>query len=467
MSIYSTRVFPLLKIPGGKHHLGSRSKQGAQTEFLPGALTVQERPPSPSGRSLLWLLLTLFSTSVVWAFLGEVDIVVTAPGRIVPSGQVKLVQAPEAGGIVAIKVKEGDLVQSGDILVELDPTFAEADDTRLRESLYHNQLQLAWREAFEDWLAAERLMAVELQLPDSTLPADVTRLRDIFSQHQREAIARLAGYAKDLAANHAQRNAVLAQREQAQAGLTILTQRVDAYKTLVERQYGSRVQYLELLQQQAERERSLPVLAANTQELEESAAAITARTDAAEGELRKQNLLQLARLSSERNTLEQEIRKSQQRRLNLQIVAPVSGTVQELVLHTQGGVVTPAQVLMKIVPQQSQLEVEAFLQNKDIGFVEQGQVAAIKIDTFNFTKFGLIDANIIDIGKDAVNDETRGWVFKARLALGQESISVNGKPVPLSPGMSVTAEFITGRRRLIEFLFSPLLRYKHESLGER
>ena len=149
------------------------------------------------------------------------------------------------------------------------------------------------------------------------------------------------------------------------------------------------------------------------------------------------------------------------------MTAPVTGTVQELKIHTVGAVVTPAEVLMTIVPAQAAIEVEAMLQNKDIGFVDDGQAAEVKVDAFNFTKYGLIAAKLVNISNDAVEDQQLGWVFKLRLELEQEDIAVEGKSVKLIPGMAVTAEIKTGKRRLIEYFLSPLLRYQQESVRER
>lgn len=189
--------------------------------------------------------------------------------------------------------------------------------------------------------------------------------------------------------------------------------------------------------------------------------------DAMEGELRKDNLMELARLEGQRAVLKQELRKAQQRQRQLHIVSPVTGTVQELAVHTLGGVVSPAQELMKIVPENAAMEVEALLQNRDIGFVHEGQAVEVKVDTFNFTKYGVIDARLVGIGNDSVEDPQLGWVFKLRLQLEKDGIRIDSKRVKLSPGMAVTAEVTTGKRRLIEFFLSPLLRYKQESVRER
>jgi hemolysin D len=185
------------------------------------------------------------------------------------------------------------------------------------------------------------------------------------------------------------------------------------------------------------------------------------------GEIRKANLLALAQLDSERISLRQSASKLTRHRQQLEVIAPVAGTVQELAVHTVGAVVSPAQELMKVVPADAGIEVEALLQNKDVGFVREGQLAQVKIDTFNFTKYGLINAKVLDISNDAVEDPRLGWVFRIRLLLDKDWVAVEGKRIRVSPGMAITAEVKTGKRRLIEFFLSPLLRYKQESVRER
>ena len=436
-------------------------------QFQPAALELQDTPPSPTGRWLLWLLLSLFATGIAWACLGKVDIVVTAPGRVVPSGQVKLVQAPQAGSVVAILASDGARVEAGQPLLRLDPTYAEADDLRIREQLHELALQAAWRSALDHWLADGRHPAAASGLASRFAAADQARAEALYQLHRREITAALHAQEGELAANRAEQAALVAERERTQATLAVLVQRVTAYKTLLDQQYGAKVQYLEMLQQQTELERTLPVLASRGRQLLESAAAIDARIDASGAEARKRNLMELTRLESERAVLEQEARKAQQQRHQLLITAPVTGTVQELAVHTLGAVVAPAQALLKIVPEQAAIEVEALLPNRDIGFVNEGQLAEVKIDTFNFTKYGLIDAELVNISNDAVEDQQLGWVFKLRLQLEQDSIAVEDKWVKLSPGMATTAEIKTGKRRLIEFFLSPLLRYRQESVRER
>ncbi|MCW8206363.1 HlyD family efflux transporter periplasmic adaptor subunit, partial [Verminephrobacter aporrectodeae subsp. tuberculatae] len=141
--------------------------------------------------------------------------------------------------------------------------------------------------------------------------------------------------------------------------------------------------------------------------------------------------------------------------------------VQQLALHTEGGVVTEAQALMVIVPESASMSAEVTLENKDIGFVVPGQDVSIKLETFPFTRYGTVPAEVEKVTQDAVNDEKRGAIFPAILKLGRTHIDVDGKPIRLAPGMNITAEIKTGQRRVIEYLLSPIQRAGSESLRER
>jgi hemolysin D len=159
--------------------------------------------------------------------------------------------------------------------------------------------------------------------------------------------------------------------------------------------------------------------------------------------------------------------KAENRSRLMRLTAPVAGSVQQLAVHTVGGVVTPAQALLVIVPGDNPLEIEAFVENKDIGFVRTGQTAEVKVETFPFTKYGTLPGKVVQVSSDAIQDEKRGLVYAARVKLDKATLDVDGKTVNLTPGMAVTVEIKTGKRRIIEYFLSPLMQYKAESLRER
>lgn len=451
----------------GQRATGDDSHLNAvQSQFLPAALEIQETPPSPVGRWLVVLLLGLFSSAVLWACFGHVDIVVTAPGRIVPSGQVKIVQAFEAGTVSAILVRDGDRVERGQALVNLDPTYVDADNKRIDQKIEELSLELLWRRSLDIWLFDTADINVGLEREQLT-HVERNDAMPLYQQHLAEITAEITTLERERDATLAELAMARAESERVRATLPILGDRVAVHKALYDQQFGAKVAYLEMLQQRTELEQSLPVLYAKEQQLVQQLAAFDARRSATVEKHRTQNLLQIAQLESQKAALTQDAKKATQRRQQQILTAPVTGTVQQLAIHTVGGVVTPAQKLMKIVPDHVAIEVEALLQNRDIGFVTEGQTVEVKIDTFNFTKYGLIDAELVNISNDTVEDEKLGWVFKMRLKLKQDSIKIDNKAVNLSPGMAVTAEIKTGQRRLIEFFLSPLLRYRQESVRER
>jgi hemolysin D len=225
-----------------------------------------------------------------------------------------------------------------------------------------------------------------------------------------------------------------------------------------------------------------------TSRLKEAEAAVVAskaKLEETRAEFHRQILNDLAEATRKANGLAQDVAKSEQRTKYLAVTAPIDGTVQQLAIHSIGGVVTPAQTLLTIVPADSTMEIEAMVDNQDIGFVHAGQDAAIKVDTFNFTRYGLLHGKVVTLSQDAIPRDGNGAgksdpskqsttdgapsepAYAARVSLDQTQMQVDNKLLNLSPGMAVTVEIKTGNRRIIDYLLSPILRHSQESLRER
>jgi hemolysin D len=299
--------------------------------------------------------------------------------------------------------------------------------------------------------------------------------------------AKLAQLDREQQQHDANRAAVAATVDKLTALLPILRQRVEMRKTLYDREYGSKLNYLGEQQQMIESERELVVQKDRLIEAEAELLEIADQRHQTEAEYRHSLLAELSEAEAKANGLAQELVKVDQRMQLQRLTAPVDGVVQQLAIHTLGGVVTPAQAILVVVPADGPLEIEATVSNQDIGFVHAGQKAAIKIDTFNFTRYGLLHGEVLGVSPDAVgpgfgaDDPSamrraaaaqprtagRGLSYTARISLDRTSILVDGRPVELRPGMTVAVEINTGMRRVIDYLLSPLLRYTHESLRER
>src|SRR6185437_15825462 len=275
-----------------------------------------------------------------------------------------------------------------------------------------------------------------------------------------------------------------------QATLPLLRSQRDIREHLLHNEYGSRLLYLQAEQQVVEQEHELVVQRHRRDEIGEAQAVIGRQRAQAEAEYRKGLLADLAKAEGQANEHREEVVKATQRRQLQTLTAPVDGTVQQLAVHTLGGVVTPAQALLIVVPAESHIEIEAMVPNRDIGFVHEGESAEIKIDTFNFTRYGLLHGDVLSVSHDAIahdrpqdkfganpqpggdadtSSEPKGQelVYAARVSLDRTRMQVEDRLVDLAPGMAVTVEIKTGSRRVIEYLLSPLLRLKQGSLRER
>jgi len=456
-----------------------------EREFLPAALEILETPASPVGRAIAFTIILFFATALAWASLGKIDIIATAPGKIVPSGRTKVVQPFETGVVRAIHVRDGQRVTAGEVLIELDATINAAERDRLEKELVAARLDLA------------RLTAALSDAPDPVAsfappaeasPADVQLARNFLVNQLEEHQAKLAGIDRQVAQNTANRDAVKATVEKLTVAIPLLRQRADARKYLADREVGSKLQYLEIEQDLVEHEQELLVQRARLAEAEASLAALQEQRRQADAEYRRANLAEMTQTEQKASSLQEEVVKAKEHAQLQTLTAPVDGTVQQLVVHTVGGVVTPAEALMVIVPADSRLEIEAMVSNRDIGFVHVGEPAEVKIDTFNFTRYGLLHGEVVNLSEDAIardkpsdkNDANGGsglsdssepkgqeLVYAARISLERTTMQIDDKTVNLGPGMAVTVEIKTGQRRVIEYLLSPLLRATQSALRER
>jgi len=431
-----------------------------ETEFLPAALEVLESPASPTARYTFWALVVFLAMALAWSFISELDVVAIADGRTVPAGKTKVIQPLEAGIVRAIHVRDGQAVRSGDVLVELDPTATGADTRRVTAELVAARADVARLTAAVDPLGP-------FQAPVGT-PADLVALqRALLASQRDEQQSKLAALDAEHRKRQAELRAVETEMNKLDKALPLLRKRRDARTLLADEGFGSKLTALELQQQLVEMEYELAGL---RHKREEAAAAI----DGLQRQRRQAQSQYLKDVLTARNegaqkvaTLEEDLLKAEQRQGQQTLTAPLDGTVQQLAVHTLGGVVTPAQVLMAVVPRDAALEVEAMVQNRDIGFIRLGQKVDVKLETFLFTKYGTVPGEVTSVSGDAVADEKKGLIYPIRISLDRDWIDVDGRHMPLGAGMALTAEIKTDRRRMIDYLLSPIARYRDESLRER
>jgi hemolysin D len=458
-----------------RHELAGPKRLADEAAFLPAALSLQETPAHPAPRRVAWGLCTLFIIALVWAIVGEIDIVAVAPGRIVVSERTKTLQPLEASVVKRVLVKDGDVVQAGQVLVELDATNAAADGANVQEQL---SMAISEERRSTALIKALRTGHGSLVLPPLPLGEGGGEGRSAGIKHQPRDGAQLQAEWSDITAKLGKLDAEQARRQaelatmrelikKLEATLPIAAQREADFKGLAEQGFMSSHAGQDRTRERIEQERDLATQQAKLVEAQAALRESENTRSAYVAETQRALSDRQAQAASKRQQFTQERSKTEQRSRLTQMTAPVAGTVQQVAIHTEGGVVTPAQVLMVIVPKDAEVTAEVVIDNKDIGFVNAGQTVAVKLETFPFTRYGTVEARVKSVTADAVNDEKKGAIFPAVLSLGQSSINVDGKRIALSPGMNVTAEIKTGKRRVIEYLLSPVQKTVTESMGER
>ncbi|WP_454566070.1 HlyD family type I secretion periplasmic adaptor subunit [Pseudomonas sp. AIG] len=438
-----------------------------EVQFLPASLELQDKPSHPAPRFFIWAIMAFAVLALLWACLGRIDVVATAAGKVIPSGKTKIIQASETAVIKAIHVRDGQSVKTGQLLLELDSTAADADVERVRGDLLAARVDRA------------RASAMLVAINERTTPRSLDgAIPDANREHVMAAQRWLQGQYQEYRSNLDQADAEIQQRQadiqsariqviSLQKTLPIAVKLAGDYERLLEKQYIARHAYLEKEQARLDLERQLSVQQASVLQSTAARQEAERRRDGVVAQSRRAMLDLLQQADQKISMFEQDLAKARYKDELTTIESPVDGTVQQLDVHTVGGVITPAQPLMVLVPDGQPVEVEALVENKDVGFVRAGQAVTVKIETFTFTKYGTINGEVISVSGDAIEDEKRGLVYSSKIHLDKDTLNVNGADIKLSPGMAVTAEVKTDTRRVIDYFLSPLQQHMSESLRER
>ena len=437
-----------------------------QYEFLPAAEEIIETPAAPFGAVVIWLTTILLALALAWAYLGQIDIVAVGNGRVSTEGSVKVVQSASYGVVKRITAQEGQRVHKGDVLVELDKTTAEKELATTAQSLNIARAErdilrrLAMGNGADDIInsagVSDEAKAVLREFTASQLAlasAKEQALKGSIASHQRQlqfnqqTKAQLEGEAQKLKDRQTKvkqklESANAIERIRLQNELDTLEQRITTANSAATSQEQQVLQsQLTLAQAQSQSQVSLA----------ETNSSISGQVIAQEQRIAElENNLAKAKRALEQTT----------------ITAPVDGTILALNTRTIGGVVNVAERIAQIVPDNDLLYVDVTLDNQDVGFVRVGQRVVIKVATYPFQRYGYLEGTVENISPDAIQDEKKGLVYKAKVKLSGANSSKKNR-LKLLPGMGVSAEITTGKRRIIEFFLDPLMTHIDDSLKVR
>ncbi len=460
-------------------------------EFLPAALEILETPPSPIRIGLMGLICALVIVALSWSYFGYIDIVAVAQGKIQPTGRVKVIQPLETGRVEAIRAVNGQHVAAGDILIELDATEAAAEQAALAANLTAFRAEAIRRRAAIDTVRSNQLKAPLLAWGEDISLA-------VRSREESVLLGDLVQLSSTLDSLEAQKRQKEAERDRLKNTIAAeknliatVVERVNMRTILMEKLSGTRASLIDATETLLTQQATLASEIGQKAEAEAGLSIIDRDIEKSRNAFLADNLQRLAEVDRQADDFRQRLIKANAHTEHMTIRSPISGVVQGSSITTVGQVASSGEEVMRIVPDGSTLEIEAYLQNRDIGFAHIGQKAFIKVDSLPFTRYGTVPGEVIRIAADAIPEpdaqqiengevkngkstaflggaqRTQNLVFPLIVRPENLSVAADGAVVPLSPGMTVTVELKTGRRRIIEYIFSPLVEVGSEALRER
>lgn len=429
----------------------------------PGTRLLAEPLPRLA-RAVLWIITALVVAMVGWMSVSRIDVVAVAEGRLVPRAQLKIVQPAEGGVLREILVREGERVSAGQVLGRMDVRAAEADSVALEGELSLRRLQLR---------------RVEAELAGGRLVVQPGERAEHVAQVEAQRDARVRAYQNGLAEERAviarakrEMAAARETREKLAGAIPVLVEQEAAFERLAREGFAGK-----LMSRQRSRERLEAEQDLRAQEHRvESARATIEQAERRMGQLSANYFAQLRteRIEAERERarLEQELEKLRHRRGLADLRAPADGIVKDLATHTAGAVLAPGAVLMTLVPLSEPLVAEVWLQNQDAGFVRAGQPVKLKLASFPFQRYGMLDGSVLRISADSTERTegarpAAGYAYRALVELSAQELRSAQAGHALMPGMQLSAEIRLADRTVLEYLLSPVQKVAAEAGRER
>lgn len=474
----------------GRSHIARRRRD--DQEFLPAALEILETPPSPVGIWLLWIICVLAISALMWAYFGRIDVVAIAQGKVQPTGRVKVIQPSEAGRAISVLVENGQHVLKGDVLIKFDSADTDADVNQIQSDMAALTAEEARRRIAIELIADREIDALPKLEPINGVPSDILRREElVLNGDLRKLDSTVEGLEAQKVQKLREKERYTAMASAVDDLILTLQQRVDLRQSLQVTGSGSKVDYIEALQALQEQKSTLATARGQILESEASIEVFSRGIEETFRTFTAENLQKIAEAERHIDEDKEKLAKAKVRQGHMTLESPVAGTVSALSITTHGQVVAAGEELMRIVPDGIGLEIEAYVANRDVSFIRPGQSAVVKIESLPFTRYGTVDATLTKIASDAIPQpdaertegnpaqantrqsmfagaqRTQNLVYPAILHLAATDVLADSEMVPLSAGMAVTVEIKTSNRRIIEYLFSPLLEVANEAMKER
>ncbi|EPP20217.1 Membrane-fusion protein [Vibrio fluvialis PG41] len=435
-------------------------------EFLPAIISIQESPPSPIGRLILWILMIFLSAIIIWSIFAEVDIITSSNGKILPNGKVRVVQSSVSGQVKEIYYREGQFVEKGAVLVSLDKTIIDAEIKKLKLQLSEKTALLNSLSAIIETLKND--LKIVSPKNQKWIPTRISkRNNELFESEIASFISSYNVQKNKLEVLVSNINESEVKISKINETLPIIKKRENSYKELYNKSMGSESEYLKHKQLRIEAEYELQSLNSSIKSMIVEMEGQLETLSEMKSRKRYETHNRISELLSEIEIYKEDLIQKEKNKMLHDIISPISGFVQDLAISSYGESVTVAEDILRVVPNKDELIVEALVPSKDIGFIEKSQDVIIKVDTYDFVKHGYLVGKTYDISNDSIEDEKLGVVFKVKIKIESNKINLSGMKATISSGMSVTVDIKTGKRKIIEFFLNPIKRTIKESVSER
>jgi hemolysin D len=462
----------------------------ADRRFLPADLEILETPPSPVRLALILVISALVVGAIAWAYFGRIDIVAVAHGKIEPTGRVKVIQPLEPGKVAAILVANGQHVKAGQTLIKMDAGDAKAEEIAAQDA-YDSYVAEAKRRRVAIALAKVRkLVPPAIQWEDNVPVPLREREEQVLAGDLGQLADTVADYDAQIRQKRVERDRIADTMVQESSLIATLQDRVNMRTTLVQSGSGTKASLIDSNETLKYQLTQLAIQKGQRDAAEANIDVLTRQRDRAYANFIADNGQKLAEAQKQADDWREKLVKAKLKSARMNLTSPIDGVVYGLSVTTIGQVVAGGDELMRVVPEGEAPEIQAYLANQDIGFVKAGQTAVVKIESFPFTHYGVLPATVTRVSSDAIPEPdatlnqadaskapadktfagaqpTQNLVFPVTLHPERDYMTIDGRRTPLSPGMAVTVEIATGNRRILEYLFSPLVETVSDAMKER
>lgn len=428
-----------------------------KNRFKPHLAEIEDNPVSPLGRKILWTIVIFMVLAVIWLFVGKTDVVVSARAEVIPIGNVKVLQALSGGSIKKIYIKEGDAIKKGDPLIEIDPTVEETNIESKKRNASILTLEVQKLQSLIDGTPFS---------PSSNIDPALTALVMGMHRSEKESIqAEQLQIDQQISQTHQQVSAIKSDKQRANEMYRMGLAEERRMKTVLD--IIAKNDYYRVKKENAGYRNEISRKNFEIAQLQSRLSELQMQKGSIAKNFKSRLYTTLTQKTKELTALRSEVQTVEFKKQKQVITSPVDGIVAKLAVNTLGGVVSPAEKLMTIIPKDVPMQIKATIENKDIGFIKVGMDVAIKIDTFDYQKYGLYKAKVEKISPNALQDEKLGLVYEVFIKPETIYLEVEGEKRYLTPGMSATAELKVGERRIIEFFIYPLIKYYDEGISVR